>query len=338
MKDDNKKFLDTAIFRARVLKVMKLKNITMDKLYETINDDKIGYYISKNNLGIYLQRVPNINFIIALSKALGVPSDYLLGISDEDSFNSSFDYDYEDKKYKKYLCQRYFFYFYPTASSTPKKVVVAELSIEFDVYYKATLIIKTDEGNTKKYIGEFILSKDYDVGYITLKGTNIGEIVHLSFHDPIINGDSVKTELLVGTMSSVSCGDLNRMPVMSRFILSRNEIPENNLLAIKANLNMNNKYVEIDSSEFESVMETISFDKDLKDKIISRLNNAFKKNSYYRFEEAYILNTLAKDFELSTEQTMVLLNTLRIRSMSNVNCKINHKVDSRLFEYLHSSC
>lgn len=333
MKEDNKKFIDTYQFRDRVLRVMEIKNISMDDLYIILNEE-VKYEISKNNIGIYIQRSPNTNFLIALCKALGVSADYLLGITDENLLNSGFDYKYRDKRYKKYECDEYFFYFYPTVSNTPTKVNVAKLSITFDGEYKAKLIIQTDENEKKQYVGKFVLSKDYKVGYINLVGVNIGEIVNLSFHDPVINGDTLKTELLVGAMLSVSTGDFKRAPVMSKFILSRHEIEEQYLDVVRANLMLNNKYIEIDEDSFKDAFRDIDFDHSLKSEIMSRLKQAFQGNQYYRFEEAYILNTIAKDYKLTFEQAMQLVNKLRIKSISNANCKINHKVDSRLFDYL----
>ena len=401
MKEDNKKFIDPNQFKDRILKVMELKNITMDELHYILNHE-IKYEISKNNIGIYIQRSPNTNFLYALCKALGVSSDYLLGLSDENILNSGFDYKYREKRYSKYTCDKYYFYYYPTVSNSPTKVNVANLSITYDGRYKAELNIQTDENEQKRYIGELVLSKNYEVGYINLIGVNIGEIVNLSFHDPNINGN-MQTEILVGAMLSVSCGDFKRAPVMSKFILSRHEIPDKYIDAIKANLTLNNKYIEIDEDCFKEAFDSLDLDSSLKEKIMSRLTSAFQGNNhfkfeeaiatldlndllkikmfsgltsllhskdfielestinnmnlnesikhkivadlankfqgntYFRFEEAFILNTVTKDFKLSFEQSIKILNALRIKSISNANCKINHKVDSRLFEFLKSN-
>ena len=399
MKEDNKKFIDPDQFKKRILKIMELKNMTMDDLYDALNNE-VGYEISKNNIGVYIQRSPNTNFLYAICKALGVSSDYLLGLSDENILNSGFDYGYREKRYKKYLCENYYFYYYPTVSNSPTKINVAKLSINFDGRYKAELKIQTDENEQKRYIGEFILSKNYEVGYINLIGINVGEIVNLSFHDPNINGEMIKTEILVGAMLSVSCGDFKRAPVMSKFILSRHKIDDNHMDAIKANLTLNNKYIEIDEDCFKAAFNSIDLDDSLKKKIMLRLTSAFQGNNqfkieesieeldlnsllkmkifsrlsnsnysssfneieniiidsdlnkaikreiltdlsvrlqgntYFRFEEAFILNTVAKDFKLSFEQSINILNALRIKSISNANCKINHKVDSRLYDIL----
>lgn len=396
MKEDNKKFIEPNQFRDRILRVMELKNMTMDNLYDILNNE-IKYEISKNNIGVYIQRSPNTNFLYALCKALGVSADYLLGLSDENLLNSGFDYQYRDKRYNKYICDNYYFYYYPTVSNSPTKVNIAQLSIAFDGNFKAELRIQTDENEQKRYIGEFILSKNYEVGYINLTGVNIGEMVNLSFHDPNINGET-KTQILVGAMLSVSSGDFKRAPVMSRFILSRHKIDDEYIDAIKANLTLNNKYIEIDEDCFKEAFENMDLEDSLKEKIITRLTNAFQGNNYFkfeneineldlngflkmkmlselnnilntkdfselenvinnmkleetlknkiiielarkfqgntyfRFEEAFILNTITKDFKLSFEQSMKILNALRIKSISNANCKINHKIDTRLYE------
>ena len=74
MNEDNKKFLDIDDFKNRILNVMECKGFTIDDIYNKMTED-IGYNITKNNLNIYLQRVPSVYFLIALSKALGVSTD-----------------------------------------------------------------------------------------------------------------------------------------------------------------------------------------------------------------------------------------------------------------------
>ena len=67
MKEDNKKFINPSLFNERVLKVLKCKNITLDELYILLTE-KAKYEISKNNVALYIQRTPNINFLIAVIK------------------------------------------------------------------------------------------------------------------------------------------------------------------------------------------------------------------------------------------------------------------------------
>ncbi len=336
MIEDNKKFIDPNDFYERVLCVMEQKNITLEKLHNTLNED-IGYQITRNNLSIYIQRLPNINFMIALCKALGVSSDCLLGLNDSELYNKGFDYNYSDKRYEKYIYNDYNFYFYPTVSSSPSKIHSAKLSIEFDSFFKVKLTIITSEEERKEYIGKLILSKTYDIGYITLKNIDFGEMVYLSFHDPVINGNNVKTEILHGAMLSVSSGDLIRMPVMSKFVLSRKKIPDELQDILIANLKMNSKYIEIEEEDFKRVIDNLPFDKELKQKIFQRLTAAFSKEEYYTFEEGYICNTLSKDFRISSLDSIKLINSLRSYSLANPNCKINNKIDTKLFEYLNSN-
>lgn len=329
MKEENKKFLDVETFNKRVFEVMKYKGITIDNLFEIINNE-IGYEITKNNLNIYLQRIPNAHFLIALSKALKISTDYLLGLTENGLYKSGFDYNFHEDKYKKYQgC--YYFYYYPTVSHLPQKINKAELSI--DENYKVQLIITTDEKDKKIYIGDFILSDKYDIGYISLVGHNIGEKVFLSFCDPVINGTVVKVELILGAMLSVSSGALRRVPVMSRFVLSRNEISKDKIDAIEANLMLNTKYINISPSSMRKSVSKVITDEDLQKKIINRLECAFEKKECYILEESYILNTLKNDMNLSFEQANKLLNMIRIESMYIANNKLNQSLDSRLYEY-----
>lgn len=334
MNESNKHFINVEVFNKRVLSAMKARNTSLDALYHKLNKD-IGYTITKNNLSIYLNRIPNTNFLIALCKALNVSSDYLLGLTETNIFDSDFDLNYESKRYKKYEHHNYNFYFIETASNTSKKVNKAKLSIKHNISYQVSLSIETEEKYNKVYTGEFLLSKTYNIGYITLKGTEIGEVVHLSFYDPIINGDKLNTELFTGAMISVSAGDIKKSPVLSKFIVSRKELEQAKLDAITANLLLNTKYIEIDSENFKSALETCSLSDKQKEQITNRIKNAFNEYKYFKLEESYILNTLAKDFKLSKDEATVLVHSLRLYSNAKSNYKINRKTDSRLFELFY---
>ena len=77
--------------------------------------------------------------------------------------------------------------------------------------------------------GDILLSNIFQVGYACLYGSSIGEIVYLSFCDPVINGD-MNINILLGLMISVSSGTVaKRVPVASRFFISRSEIQDKNL-------------------------------------------------------------------------------------------------------------
>lgn len=333
MNEDNKKFFDTDDFKTRILNVMECKGITIDDIYNKMKYE-IGYNITKNNLNIYLQRVPSVYFLIALSKALGVSTDYLLGLEDINYYSSGFDYHYDSKKYTKYIGE-YFFYFYPTVSNTPKKINIAKLIIAKNTPYTSRLIIETDEGGKKEYIGNLILSNIYNVGYITLRGIDLGEMVFLSFCDPIINSDIVKTETILGSMLSVSSGDFKRVPVMSRFFVSRKPISKNDENIIKSNLLLNTKYINISHENLLKSLDNINLDAEISKGIKQRLQTAFCEKKYYKIEESFILNTLKNDFNLSTEQAENIISALRINSINSANIKINKSSDARIFSYLN---
>lgn len=331
MNNENRHFVNVELFNKRALSALKARNLTLDTLYHKLNEE-IGYTITKNNLNIYLRRPPNTNFLIALCKALSVSSDYLLGITEADIFNSQFDLNYDSRKYKKYEHNNYTLYFFETASNNSTELKEATLSIRHNVFYQATLCIKTDEEHSKNYFGEFLLSNTYDIGYITLKGIGIGEIVHLSFYDPIINSNALDTELFTGAMVSVSAGDIKRAPVLSKFIISRKELDKSKIDAIKANLLLNTKYIEIETEKLYTSLNSCLINSDKRSQIENRLKSAFKEHTYFKLEESYLLNTLSKDFDLTKEETNDLLHALRLNSNAKSNYKINKKTDSRLYE------
>lgn len=332
MNEENKKFLDIADFSNRILRSMESKGLTIDNLYTKMKDE-IGYNITRNNLSIYMQRAPSVYFLIALSKSLGVSTDYLLGLEDAEYYSSGLDYCYDDKKYTKYIGE-YFFYFYPTVSNSPKKINVAKLIIEKKSSYIVRLIVETDEKDKKEYVGRLILSGTYNIGYISLRGVNLGEIVFLSFCDPIINGNIVKVETVLGSMLSISSGDFKRVPVMSRFFISRKSIFPDEENIVKSNLLLNSKYINISCNNLSEAILDVGLSKETSEKILDRLTSAFCEKRYFQIEESFILNTLKNDLNLSTKQSEDIISALRIKSINIANIKINKSLDSRIFSYL----
>ena len=333
MKEDNKKFIDSSDFALRVLRVMEVKNISIRQLHERIV--QIGYDITLNNLGIYLQRVPSSNFVVALSKALCISTDYLLGLEDIDSISNTFDYSYENKRYQKYIGD-YFFYFFPTVSNTPQKLVVAKMSIiKAGNTLHAYLNVTTDEGCPKLYHGDILLSNIFQVGYACLYGSSIGEIVYLSFCDPVINGD-MNINILLGLMISVSSGTVaKRVPVTSRFFVSRSEIQDNDLDLVRAQLMLNSKFICISSDSIDQAITSSLPENVDRTKFLARIKSAFEPKSFFLIDENYIINTLASDFKLSNDTIDYLISSLRNASFTSINNKINPSNESRLFRFLN---
>lgn len=337
MKDENKKFLQQEDFYKRVKNIMVQRGITTDTLYSIITKE-IGYDIAKNNLNLYLQRVPNVNFLIALSKALNISTDYLLGIDSESPYETGFNYKYESKKYKKYEGE-YHFYFYPTVSNSPTNVQKAHMSITLKNDYHVKLLITADINRRKEYNGKLLLSDSYEVGYISLKGKGFGEMVYISFCDPSLNFDNAQVQFIIGAMLSISSGDLKRVPVMSRCILCRPDIDERKFDGIKAHLKLNTKYINITQDNIKKSLDAAINNYNLRQEILNRLQSAFKKKEYYVIEESFIINTLLNDYDdLTKKEIMELLNNMRLHSLSNANSKINKTVDTRLYQYLINDC
>ena len=332
MNEENKKFLNSEDFYSRIIKALEYKGITMDELHDKICNE-VGYSISKNNLYLYIQRAPSVYFLIALSKALGVSTDYLLGLENSNYFVDGFDYHYDDKKYKKFIGE-YIFYFLPTVSNSPNGIVSAKLTIKKENNYSVFLCVNTDEGDKKEYLGKLILSSDYDIGYIILKGNTIGEMVFMTFFDPKINGSVVKVQNILGSMISISSGDFKRAPVMSRFLLSKEKINEDDKCFIESQLLLNSKYIYITDTNLNNSLKNLNIDVKQCNEITNRLVAAFEKKSVYSIEESYILNTLKNDFNLTPKQVENIIAYLRLSSIYNANVKINKNADSRIFMYI----
>ncbi len=79
MKEENKEFFKQSILIDRVQHAMAQRGIDFDTLCDVLNQN-VKYSITKSNLKLYISdRTPNANFLIALSRSLGVTTDFLLG-------------------------------------------------------------------------------------------------------------------------------------------------------------------------------------------------------------------------------------------------------------------
>lgn len=328
MKEENKNFLKTGTFSAQVDKALKCRKMSKDELYRILTD-KIGYQITKTNYRTSFDKTPNINYLIALSKALNVSIEYLIGIDEDIMLDSDFLSDKSTRKFKKYD-GNYYFYFLPTVSNDHSEINIAKLSIRDGM---VNMSIGTDHGD-KTYLGKMHLSQTYNIGYINLVGQKFGELISLSFFDPIINDPNTQVAFLIGGMLSISSGDLKRFPVFSRFILSRKEISNIKNTAIRANLLLNTKYIVIEHDKLVEEIAKLKL-KEKNQEIIERITNAFFKRQCYIIEESFIVNTIQRDYALSFNETMELLDVLRLSSITDANSKINKVLDSRLYTHIY---
>jgi transcriptional regulator with XRE-family HTH domain len=158
MKEENKGFFDSEKFVERIEETMQVKNISYEQLHQILTE-KVGYSITKNNLRIYIQnRTPNIQFAIALSKALDVSMDFLFGTdSDEKTLYKGINYHLLSKRYQKYIGD-YHLYFYNTRSNSVGSIIHANLSVRLTTKYEVSMEIAT----TKKGSGvnHYIVTPD----------------------------------------------------------------------------------------------------------------------------------------------------------------------------------
>lgn len=327
----NKGFFVQDVFIERATEAMKERGITYTELTDILNN-RVGYDVSKNNLKTYItKRIPNLNFLIALSKALGVSIDFLCG---NDSQNKELlkgiNYHLDTQRYKKYIGD-YKLYFYNTVSSSSDEIKVAELSISYTTQYEVKMTIKTDDGDLKEYKGTLMLSDASPNAYISLHA-DFGERVSLVMYDQSLTFS--KIHCAVGCMVSISSGNFQRAPIMNRFIITDYSVPEQNMDFIKSNLKLNTKYIDVPVDKIETaVYEAFNGENEKKiQQIIHRLRVAFKTYEYMAIEESYISNVIAREFGLEMIEAERLIAKLRIISMAMVNSKVNKNLDSKIFE------
>lgn len=329
MKTENKGFFESEVFIERVTEAMRIRGLNYDQLCDLLNDN-VGYSVTRSNLKIYInQRTPNIQFAIALSRALGVSLDFLFGNDDEErELIKGINHQLNSNRYKKYLGEHYI-YFYNTVSNEPKEIKPSRLNIKFTTKYEVTMFIDTTEGDTKKYEGNFLISDVSPNVFITLHA-DFGEVVSMAFYDESINFSKFKCAL--GAMLSISSGDLKRAPVMNRFILTDYEIPEDKMDFVYAHLRLNTKFINISPNVLDKSIKKALPDSEKADSIIERIRNAFSVREYLSIEESYIINTIKRDFELSFEEAEKIIADLRIHSLASINSKINRSLDTKIFE------
>lgn len=325
MKSENCEFFRQNTFIDRVQTSMARRDLDYDQLCEIMND-KVGFSITKGNLRMYIgQRVPNVNFLMALSAALGVSTDFLLGKGTselEEGINPRI----HSKRYKKYI-GNYYVYFYDTVSNEQREIEPARMRIELTDRYTVTMDIDTKEGGKKEYHGELKISDSSPNVFIILHSV-IGEVVSMAFYDEVINVLSFRCA--VGAMLSVSSGDLKRAPVMNRFVMTDYKVAEDKMKYIYSHLMLNTKYINISGDELEERAKKVLNDAKASE-IIRRLKNAFCEKRYYAIEESFIINTIRRDLKLSAEIADELVAELRLGSSADVNAKINKMLDAAVF-------
>jgi transcriptional regulator with XRE-family HTH domain len=326
MKEENKGFFDSEKFVERIEETMQVKNISYEQLHQILTE-KVGYSITKNNLRIYIQnRTPNIQFAIALSKALDVSMDFLFGTdSDEKTLYKGINYHLLSKRYQKYIGD-YHLYFYNTRSNSVGSIIHANLSVRLTTKYEVSMEIATTEGGIKKYKGQLLISDLTPTVYMLLYA-EFGEVVSMTFYDEAVNFN--KFRCAVGAMLSVSSGDLKRSPVMNRFVLTDYEVTEEKKIFLEAHLRMNTKYINIKPKKLRDVLSNL-IDENAED-ILKRLSNAFSEQSYFSIEESFIENTIKNDYDLSSEEVERLIAELRNNSLAPANSKVNRSLDTKLF-------
>lgn len=329
MREENKDFFKQNIFLERVQSAMARRDIDYDQLCDLLNN-KVNFKIAKGNLRMYIaQRAPNVNFLMALSEALSVSCDFLLGRND-DGWQEGINHRIHSKRYKKYEGE-YFLYFYETVDNEMREIVPAKLKIDFTNKYEVTMIINTKEGGQKTYIGDLQISETSPNVFIILK-SDFGEIVSMAFYDEAMNFQTFKCA--VGSMLSISAGDLKRAPVCNRFVITDYEVKKEKMKFIYAHLKMNTKYINIASDKLEDSVKNVlkgTKHENKAEKIIKRLKVAFEEKRYYAIEESFLTNTVRKDSEIPISIADELVAEMRNSSLANMNSKINKSLDNVVF-------
>lgn len=326
MKEENKEFFKQSILIDRVQHAMAQRGIDFDTLCDVLNRN-VKYSITKSNLKLYISdRTPNANFLIALSRSLGVTTDFLLGENNK-GLKKGINQRIYSKSYRKYA-GKYNLYFYGTVNCESGTVTVATLEINFAKEEAVTMKIATSEGGEKLYYGDLQISEMSPNVFIVLN-SDFGEQVSLTFYDEPMNCETF--QCAVGAMLSISAGDLKRAPVLSRFIITGYDVDEAHMKFIKAHLKLNTKYINISPEMICTSVEAIFGKCEMADRIADRLKKAFYSKRYYAIEDSFIVNTLRKDENLSLHQADELIAELRNNSLSNINFKINKSLDSTVY-------
>lgn len=323
-------YYDKKIFCDRITEVMHRTNMDWDTLANKFCEK--GYTITSANLKTYvLQRNLSLKVLVFLSRTLGVSMDYLVGNEQTNTqvFHDGFDYEYDRQRYRQYS-GNFFVYFYPTRTNEPEEIIVAQLQIEAEKHYYATLEIPIEDGKSKKYTGHLLLSQKTYTAFLSMMGSN-GEMIQFIFNDP--NTFQNKIRFCVAGLISVSSGDLKRMPTLSRAIITEKKITDIGVPLISANLRLNTKYITIQEENLKSVLECFFNSEKIGNtkEIVERLTTAFKPKTIFAIEEQYFLNTFRNENNLSDLQVEQLIADLRNVSTSSINCKIPRKIDSRLY-------
>ena len=164
-------------------------------------------------------------------------------------------FDPKTQDMKPYLGE-YYAYFFSTVSSEDK-ILMGKLVFEASLDKKRTLAsfsFETGKMNAenkpikKEYKGELFLSPAMSAAYCALKSEEIGEISYLIFNYKYINYEKLECKVLLSLTSSAGS---NRVPTVHRMIITRKEIPIEELDLLRGQLYLNDSEILISESSLE---------------------------------------------------------------------------------------
>lgn len=244
-------------------------------------------------------------------------------------------FDPKTQDMKPYLGE-YYAYFFSTVSSEDK-ILMGKLVFEASLDKKRTLAsfsFETGKMNAenkpikKEYTGELFLSPAMSAAYCALKSEEIGEISYLIFNYKYINYEKLECKVLLSLTSSAGS---NRVPTVHRMIITRKEIPIEELDLLRGQLYLNDSEILISESSLERFLADKRLDRSFVEYFTRPEQNikllGVSPVSYYYFDESII-----RSAPLNSDVKRNAINLIRIYSASPRYNKVGNKCDDFVYQ------
>ncbi len=227
----------------------------------------------------------------------------------------------------------YYIYFTPTYSSgegfikgilTLKEgASIVKAKVELLAHSKG----KEETSVNKLYEGTLIYSNSLNCFYCILSSADVGELCFLMFRQMHLYASSLECRL--AEVLTTSAGGEDKNPTTHRMLISREEVSDEDVLALLPLLNLNCSVITVSKEALEQVASSNPKFGEVINHVLS--TPGMRVTEYYQIRE----NTIrAEMHDLDSNLEVPLVVALRARELSSRYNKVSKKADDNIRNYL----
>lgn len=326
----------------RINEVLNRQAVSQASLVRLMRE--AGYSVSQSDVSKMLSGKAKVSayFLVAISEVLGVSLDELasgrqnaapLRIS-----GKNFEVDPAVSDAFRHIIGEYFVYFEATNRREQDKLVSGRLSFRRREGFCEAVMILEQLGNINKlrkvYLGQLILSRKMQGGYVFLYNEGYGEISVFAFrYRDFLTRDMVCRMALAVTLSS---GDVKNV-ISHRLLLSRRKLDEEEQEAAVSYLRISETDFYVEASHLERYLMSDSPQEDLPPRdLLQKVTETLKRSgrhSYLLITESDIRSVQNKISLKEMARLKQLLRGLAENMLPNI--QIGDEEDAELYSFLN---